>query len=104
MQTLSGFKKAFLLFGMFAILQCCCCVIPIRWRVRRPSFNQAPPVLPVHRASEVSDAASEVTAVEEPSRSALASGKGSQPEPVQLETGELLLPAPSPDQAWMGSP
>ncbi len=25
--------KLFMLFSMFALMQCCCCMVPIRWRI-----------------------------------------------------------------------
>ena len=46
MQTIhKPITRIILLFSMVAILQCCCCVLPIRWRRGPVRFTtQSPPV------------------------------------------------------------
>ena len=51
--------RLFLMFGMFSMMQCCCCIIPIRWNLQSGSVSNNPPpaynnqdVEAVHRLEE----------------------------------------------------
>jgi hypothetical protein len=45
--------RLFLMFGMFSMLQCCCCIIPIRWRVQNGTLSSNPPAYVVQAVEAV---------------------------------------------------
>ena len=45
--------RLFLIFAMFSMLQCCCCIIPIRWRVQNGTLSDNRPAYVVQALDAV---------------------------------------------------
>jgi hypothetical protein len=45
--------RLILMIAMFSMLQCCCCIIPIRWRVQSGVLSNNPPAYVIRAVEEV---------------------------------------------------